>query len=591
MKNLLSQNILIRTLSRLYRAFPASFRKKSIGVMFSQTLSSFLEIFGLATLLPVFSVIMEENAIEDREYLRVVYHTLGFQDKTQFVIALCAVIIAMIVAKNIINLCIKYFEANFSFSLYQHFSGQLQRYYYQKGFLFLKDQNSNELVRDVNEVTMRFGRNLVLPVLNFLNEIFVTILILAALLAYSPQSVLLIIAIILPTFLIFYRIVRTRLQKLQLDFHALKAELTKSLFESIFGYVDVQINNREEYFFNQYEKQVEKSKKIQTWLYVLNQTPLRVIETTMVLGILALVLYGLTYMEDKGSLTLLLGLLVLAAYRILPSVNRMLVALLEIKGNEYTIGIMEQVKSLQPKVAETTSPISFEREIQFNQLSFSYQGRPEKVLDELSFRVKKGEAIGLIGKSGSGKTTFANILLRFLKETRGEIRVDDTPLTGDNTQAWRQLLGYVQQEVFLIDGTLAENICFGHSEVDENRIYEVLRQASLTEVVAKLPKGIYTRIGERGAQLSGGQRQRVGIARALYSGAQILVFDEATSALDSDTETEITEAIQQLSAENLTMFIIAHRVTTLKYCDRIIELDKGKINKMHSYKDLIVSHL
>lgn len=559
--------------------------------MLSQTLSSFLEIFGLATLLPVFSVIMEENAIEDREYLRIMYHTLGFHDKTQFVIALCAVIISMIVAKNIINLCIKYFEANFSFSLYQYFSGQLQRYYYQQGFLFLKDQNSNELVRDVNEVTMRFGRNLVLPVLNFLNEIVVTILILGALLAYSPQSVLLIIAIILPTFLLFYRIVRTRLQKLQLDFHALKAELTKSLYESIFGYVDVQINNREEYFFNQYEKQVEKSKKIQTWLYVLNQTPLRVIETTMVLGILVLVLYGLTFMEDKGSLTLLLGLLVLAAYRILPSVNRMLVALLEIKGNEYTIGIMEQVKSLQPQLRETAPAMTFEREIQFKNLSFSYKGRQEKVLDELSFQVNKGEAIGLIGKSGSGKTTFANILLRFLKETGGEIKVDDTELTGDNIQAWRQLLGYVQQEVFLIDGTLAENICFGHSVVDEKRIYEVLRQASLTEVVEKLPQGIYTRIGERGAQLSGGQRQRVGIARALYSGAQILVFDEATSALDSDTETEITEAIQQLSAENLTMFIIAHRVTTLKYCDRIIELDKGKINKMHSYKDLIVSHL
>lgn len=591
MPGISGRNIILRTLKRIKAVLPAELLRRGIWVFFAQILSSVLDILGLATLIPVFSVILEENAIQNREIIKSVYDKLGFESEISFIIFLCVGILLILIIKNLVNLLIKYYEANYSFSLYCFFGARLQQFFYQKGFLYLKDQNSNQVVRDINEVSMRFGRNLMIPLLNFLNEVTVALIILAGLMVYEPRSLILLALIIVPAFLLFYRTTRRKTQELNEDFHELKADVFKSLYESVFGFADVEINNRRNWFFQQYQTKAQKVKHIQTWLYVLNQMPLRVIETAMILGILVLIVFGLMFFESREQLTLLLGIFALAAYRILPSINRMLVSLLAIKGNEYTIGIIERVKELPVSEEEKTEKMTFRDTVNISDLSFAYPQRAEKVLDHVSFTIKKGEAIGIIGRSGSGKTTLANIFLRFLKETDGNIAVDNVTLNNENIIHWRELLGYVQQEVFIIDGTLAENIAFGHDNWDEERLYEVLDQASLTEVVNQLPKGIHTRIGERGAQLSGGQRQRVGIARALYSGAEILVFDEATSALDSDTEREITESIQKLSSENLTMLIIAHRVTTLKYCDKIIELEEGKIHKIHTYEDLIVNHL
>jgi len=170
-----------------------------------------------------------------------------------------------------------------------------------------------------------------------------------------------------------------------------------------------------------------------------------------------------------------------------------------------------------------------------------------------------------------------NILLGFLEPGEGEVCIDDIPLSEEYLVSWRNLIGYVQQEVFLIDGTLAENIALGYGEIDEHKVIEIAKRASLSELIDELPNGIHSMVGERGSRISVGQRQRIGIARALYSGAKVLFFDEATSSLDTETEKEITEAIKTLSDGDLTMFIIAHRHSTLKYCDRIIEIKKGEL--------------
>ncbi|HLG19886.1 MAG TPA: ABC transporter ATP-binding protein, partial [Bdellovibrionota bacterium] len=260
--------------------------------------------------------------------------------------------------------------------------------------------------------------------------------------------------------------------------------------------------------------------------------------------------------------------------------------LLSIKGHQYTLDVLEDAREAPAASGEPTSqPLPFDREINFDAVSYRYPDGSGETLNQISLTIQKGECVGIVGPSGSGKTTILNLLLGFLRPTSGRILIDRTELTPDRHGAWYRLIGYVQQEVFLLEGTLRENIVFGvpSDQVDIGRLNDVIRLASLEEFIGSLPQSVDTPVGERGATLSVGQKQRIGIARALYSGAQILIFDEATSALDPGTEAEITESIRQLSLEGYTVIIVAHRVTTLRHTQRIIELKKGALSHETTY--------
>jgi ABC-type multidrug transport system fused ATPase/permease subunit len=270
--------------------------------------------------------------------------------------------------------------------------------------------------------------------------------------------------------------------------------------------------------------------------------------------------------------------------------NRMLIALTSIKGFQYVFEILGEAKnaSLELTREEIKDKLKFNQEIVLENVWYKYPGAPRSSLKNISFEIKRGDKIGIIGKSGSGKTTFINVLLRFLRETKGSISLDGKVLTSADDVKWRNLIGYVKQNVFIIDGNFYENIAFGveREDVDEEKMKRVLRLSKLDEVIDNIPEGLDTNIGENGTRLSGGQRQRIAIARALYKDAEILVFDEATSALDNQTEKEITESIESLSEANATMVIIAHRITTLKNCNRIFEMKDGQIIAEHKYKEL-----
>jgi ABC-type multidrug transport system fused ATPase/permease subunit len=292
----------------------------------------------------------------------------------------------------------------------------------------------------------------------------------------------------------------------------------------------------------------------------------------------------------KESISVMLPLFIAAAYRVMPSMNRMLIALGSIKGFQYVIQIIKDGLQPIPNTSDQNKEavLSFENHIEFRDVSYQYPSGKKLSVDSLNLKVQKGQKIGIIGKSGSGKTTIINILLRFLKEQQGGLYVDGKKISVNEENQWRQLIGYVKQSVFIIDGDFYENIAFGvaRQEIDIEKLNKVLVLSKLDEVVEKSPQGLNSNIGENGTKLSGGQRQRIAIARALYKDAQILVFDEATSALDTQTEKEITESIEAISKENKTMFIIAHRITTLKNCDVIYDMADGKIIGSYSYEEI-----
>ena len=482
------------------------------------------------------------------------------------------------------------YQAHFSYGIYTKFATRSHRYFYKKGFLFFKKMNSNFIIRDINVVSVYFAQYIVLGIVSLLNEIAVLILITAGILIYDPKVILLLSAILLPTFLIFYKGVKDRIKRIHEEKHKLTAETSKSLFQSVFGYVDVKISNSEEHFFKKYSDITNRMKNLNAKSYVYNLAPTKVIEIAMVLGILSITIYGLFYLESRSALATLLGVFALSAYRIMPSVNRILLGVMNLRSYQFVFRVLEPIhKEGEVQVLLDVNPLDFQNQIKLDKVSFSYPEEEKKILNSISFEIKKGETIGIIGKSGSGKTTLMNLMLGFLEPESGTFSVDAKKIEASNVGAWRHLVGYVQQEVYMIDATLAENIAFGQNtkSIEDSLIEAAIENASLTELVSTFPKGIKTEIGERGARISGGQRQRVGIARALYSGAEILFFDEATSALDTETEKEITDSIAELSQKNLTMIIIAHRISTLKYCDRIIEMENGEIKNVFQYDELI----
>ena len=587
MRKLLDKSVVLFTLRKVVSVLPQSYRLRAIGTVILMVVNAFLELFGLAAVIPIISVVLQENAIESSKYLSMAYNGLGFQSENSFIFFLCGTLLFIIVVRSVISIWIYHKQARFSYDLFEHYATRLHRYFYSKGLSYFKKRNSNKIVRDINIVSDHFAKSLVVPLIALLTEFTLMLTIAVSLLVFQPAISLLLAVILLPVSLIFFKVVKRRIQLYKESIHELQAETGKDLFQSIFGYVDVEINNRSERFFDNYQNNVNRIKKMRAFLLTLNQVPQKVLELGMMVGIVAIVIFGVVLLDDKSELTITLGILALAAYRVLPSFNRTMLHLMNLRGYQYVIPVIEKVTTFEEHEITQTS-IEFNESLTIDNLSFSYgSDESDKVLDGISFEVKKGDRIGIIGRSGSGKTTLVNILLRFLNESGGSIKVDGVGLGPEHIRSWRKLVGYVQQEVYLLDATLAENIAFGQETIDDERVMEVVRLASLLPLVNSLPQGIHTRVGERGGQISGGQRQRIGIARALYEGAEILFFDEATSALDNETEQEITESIHHLAEHSYTMFIIAHRFTTLKYCNKIFELDSGRIVKELEYEELV----
>lgn len=425
------------------------------------------------------------------------------------------------------------------------------------------------------------------PIILLFGELFVVLFIVVSIIAYNFTLFLCIIATVAPATWIIYYSLKNRSNILGRALDRVIPQVYASLNNSIFGYIDIKLSGKDEEFQKRYMENIRKYHDITLRSGFLAMIPLRGYEIVALLGIVVIFIYLKFVTGSNGSDALVL--FAAAAYRLMPSLNRIVNSLMYIKRSQTTVENLDfrndALTGIKSEVPQ--SEIYFNDCIEFRNVSFRFPESNKYVLKNISLKIKKGEKVGFVGTSGSGKTTLMNLLLRFYKETEGEIFVDGKKLTDENIQSWRRMIGYVKQDIFIIDGSIKENIAFGENHIDEALLRKAVKQSSLEELVLSLPEKYDNPVGEKGNKLSGGQRQRLGIARALYRDAQVLVFDEATSALDTETETEVTEAIDRLSDVHKTIFIIAHRITTLKNCDRIYELKEGEITGIHSYAELI----
>ena len=537
-------------LRRIYRLLHPEERKKAVRMAISIFATALLDLLGLAALLPVLYFLIEK----------------GGQDRAALLFSLLAV--GVIVVKCVLTTLLTRYQNQCLLSFYRRLSFSLFSSYYSRGLLFIRERGSNKLGHEINAMCYGFSHSLLAPICRISSDVLLIVLVAVALLIWNGLSVLILFASFVPFMCVYFFCIRKRVREYGAEDMRAKREQAKVVAETFRGYVDIEVNGAFHTLQQSFLEGMDKISKNRMNLDMLLRLPMFLSELSVVIGLAMLVAFG------KGDIMMLIGTFAVAAFRLLPAMRSTLAGWTQIQNSLCCLDTIEEgLRDYKEDVDVEVGEMPFDREITMHDITYAYPGS-ELILKDFNCRVVKGEYVGIQGMSGAGKSTLFNLLIGLIKPLSGEIRIDGTLLTSSTRPAWIAQIGYVPQEVFIFNGTLAENIALGCEEVDHQRILQIIEQVSLETWVKSLPDGINTLLNEAGTQLSGGQKQRIGIARALYKHASVLLLDEATSALDDVTEREINHTLQQLRMrqEGLTILSIAHRESSLRYCERIIKL-------------------
>lgn len=560
---------------RLWSIIPQRYRRRTIWVAATIFLRALLNFVGVATLIPILLLILDRNAMASNTHVARLCDTLNIESYEGLVFSVCAAIVAIILIKNLAILLLYRTERNYIYALYEHLSKNLFLSYHNRGFGFVKRNNSAQLTRNVNVVSLMFVAGVLKPIATIISEALLFILIMGAIAWYAPVAALITTCVFLPVLAIFYFIMRRRLHNIGEMENAAQRLKSRIVAECFRGYVDIEIGGAYPLMFKRFDSAVKDVATLRKRNATIGMLPQMFTEVGLAIGLATLVILSLSV--SSANIGMIFGIFAVAAIRLIPSVRGIMSSWSTIRYNLYTIDTMADAEEHNALPAQhDTGRLNLSSTLELRNVTFTFDDASAPTIDNLSLTIHKGERVGIQGTSGVGKTTLFNLILGLYQPTHGEILIDGTPLTDHNIRKWQNAIGYVSQSVFITEGTLAENIAFGcdAEDIDYNRINQAIASADLKEFVDSLEHGIETRIGEQGSRISGGQRQRIGIARALYKGCDILLFDEATSALDNNTEKNINRAIEHLSTENksLTIVVIAHRDSSIEYCDRIITL-------------------
>ena len=537
-------------------------------------LRAILNFVGVAMMVPLLMIMLDKDSVASTPLLSEIYDLAGFTSYETFVCGVCAAVVAIILVKNLIVIALYRFERDFIYSLYSHLSTELYGRYFGRGLGFIKQQNSALLTRNVNVVSLLFVAGVLKPIATIIGEVMLLALLFIALLFYSPMAALLAIVVFIPIMALFYFAVRRRLNDIGVKENEAQRIKSRIVAESFRGYADIEVGGAFEQMMGRFNKAMEEVVTLRKRSATMGMLPQMFTEVGLAVALSTLLIISIY--SSTENMTLLFGIFAVAAVRLIPSMRNILASWSSIRLNAYSIDTMAEATNEPAEfTASSNKRLSLRERVVVDNLSFSFEDSTTPTIEGLSMEIRKGERVGIRGASGVGKTTLFNLLLGLYRPTSGRILIDGVELDDNNRREWQNAIGYVSQHVFIADMTLAENIALGSDNIDMERLNKAIDLADIREYIDSLPAGVKSRIGEQGCRLSGGQRQRIGIARALYKGCDILLFDEATSSLDNHTEENINNAIRRLSSSNheLTIVVIAHRESSLEYCDRIITME------------------
>jgi len=560
-------------------------------MIFLMLISSFSEIISIGTILPFLGVLTAPQEIFNLPVMQPLIEFFNISSPMELIFPLTLIFILAVVFAGAVRLTLLYATTRFTHALGADISIEAYRRVLYQKYSFHLAKNSSDTMSIILEKTRVTVNGVITPLLNILSSLIIITAVLSFLVFVDPEVAIISSIVIGILFLIVISYTKKKLSENSDIINSETTMVYKALQEGLGGIRDVIIDGTQEFYCKYFRKSDLRMRKATGDNYFISQSPRFILES---LGMSSIALFAYYIFDRDGSLASvipILGTIALGAQRLLPLMNLVYSSFSNIKGSlasfEEVLNILRLPKQEQIEINQVL-PLSFKKDVTLKDVSFRYNLKSPWILKNINLTIKKGATIGFIGSTGAGKTTLLDIIMGLLEPSIGEVLVDGKIVNKKNLRSWKANIAHVPQDIFLSDTTLKENIAFGEPKdlIDENRVRIAAQYAQIEEYIDGLKLGYDTFTGERGVRLSGGQRQRIGIARALYKQTNLLVFDEATSALDNQTEKLVMESLSKRN-KNLTVLIIAHRLTTLKDCDYIVKIEGCDKVKVGSYSELV----
>lgn len=564
-------------------------RKRAAVLLGLMLIGMLLEMLGIGIIIPAMTLLMRSDTTAQMPIFESLFNFNPNQ--TQLMIIVMTFLVIVYLVKNIFLAFLAWQQTRFAFDMQAAISQRLYSNYMKQPYAFHLQKNSAELIRNVISEVNLFTARALIPGMLLLTEGLVVLGVGVLLFVIEPLGTFVVSFVTGGAAWLFYRSTQARINKWGVARQYHEGLRLQHLQQGLGGIKDVKVLGREEEFLKQYQEHNIESAKAAQYQFTLQQMPRLTLEILAVGALAFLVIVMMGQGRNITQIAPTLGVFAAAAFRLMPSVNRLLSAMQALK---FTLPVVDTLYfELKSNVEEIPfkqfkSDVVFTHKLTLNKIGFEYPDSTKPALHDITFTVTKGETIGFVGSSGSGKSTLVDLILGLHKPSEGEVLVDGECIE-NKLRAWQNQLGYVPQTIYLTDDTLRRNIAFGlpPDKIDDVTVNRVIKAAQLNKFVEGLPDGLNTIVGERGVRLSGGQRQRIGIARALYHDPSVLILDEATSALDNTTEQGVMQSVDALHGQK-TIIIIAHRLTTVEGCDRIYELKDGGVVNQGSASDMLI---
>jgi ATP-binding cassette subfamily B protein len=567
-------------------------RKRRLQICFLVALMAFVslaEVASIGAIMPFLAVIMAPENIFSHQLAQPIIVVFGVNTPQQLMLPITIIFVGVALLSGLARLTLLWGQTRLSYSIGADLSIDIYRKTLYQPYAVHITRNSSEIISGISYKANVITGYAIMPLLTLINSVLIALAILAFLILINPEVALITIAGFGLVYLLVVRLTKERLAKFGAQISYGSSQVIKSLQEGLGGIRDVLIDGAQEIYCNAYRSVDLPLRRAQANIHIISVGPRFVVEVLGMTLIAGLAFFLADDSAETVGVIPVLGAFALGAQRLLPVFQQAYSGWISMRGAESILGdALALLEQPMPELAASSITVPFRSSIVLNDVSFRYAPHLPLVLRKIDLRILKGARIGFIGASGSGKSTLTDIIMGLLEPTEGIIQVDGQVIDKTNHRGWQSRVAHVPQSIFLADSSVAENIAFGvpRAFIDYKRVREAAQRAQIAEVIESWTMQYETSVGERGIKLSGGQRQRIGIARALYKQADLIIFDEATSALDNETENLVMQSIERLG-KDLTILIVAHRLSTLKNCTQIIELSDGEIRRIGNYSEIV----
>lgn len=571
------------TIIKYFRLFSNRLRFEYIFLIFLNIISTILEAISFALIIPLVSIILDNGKVNYIYFGKEIYFLKNYSlSNEKFLLPAIIIFFLFFLIKNIFLFLILKKQIKFSFKLQELVANKIFQNYTYQNYSFFISRKKSDLVNLITSQVDHLSGYISLPILYLLSEFLVIIGFVAIIIYFNLIKILFIFFGFLFFGIIILKILNN-LSKINglksTESHNKITSITFSLLEAI---KDLIILGRSDFFYNNYKIFNNKYLQAKSRLFYLMYLPKIILEILSIAALTLLIIFFIHYKSDSKEIVILISFFLAVAYRLIPSFNKIIISFQNIKFASSTFDLIYKDFFLKNEIITIKDKAIFKDSFVLKDVFFNFQDRNKNVLNGLNLQINKGEIIGIKGKTGVGKSTLVDIISCIIKPIKGHIYIDNQTISDPiNIRKWQNSLGYVNQNVFLINDTIKNNIALGIADekIDNNILKLAIKAAELDQFINSLELGINTSVGDRGVQLSGGQRQRIGIARALYNNSEFIIFDESTNALDANTERSILNTIRDLKNNNKTILIISHDQNSLKVCDIVYELKDGILIK------------